>query len=146
MVENPPAGIQRIIPHLFYEDGPAAIEFLCKAFAFEERFRVEQPDGRLGHAEIGYQDNIVMLASVFDEMGYSSQKSLPSRASVVVCYVDDVDSHFSRAKGAGAKILREPEDQFYGDRMYMAEDPEGHQWAFHTHIRDVPPEELKPPQ
>ncbi len=59
--------------------------------------------------------------------------------------MDDVDGHYERAKAAGAKIVEELADQFYGDRRYRAEDPEGHQWAFGQHVRDVPPEELKLP-
>jgi uncharacterized glyoxalase superfamily protein PhnB len=59
--------------------------------------------------------------------------------------VDDVDAHFAHAREAGATIAAEPADQFYGDRNYRAIDPEGHQWIFSTHVRDVPPEEMVPP-
>ena len=58
-------------------------------------------------------------------------------------YVDGVDAHFERAKKAGAKIVEEPKDQFYGDRRYGAEDLEGHCWFFAEHVRDVSPEEMK---
>ena len=62
----------------------------------------------------------------------------------MLCYVDDVDAHYEQAKAAGAQIVAEPEDKYYGDRMYSAADPEGHQWFFATHIRDVPLEEMMP--
>ena len=142
MPQNPPAGTQRIIPYLAYADAPAAIEFICKAFGFEERMRMPMPDGRVGHAEVGYQDNIVMLASVFSEMGFASPKDLPAIPSQILCYVDDVDAHCERARGAGANIAEEPKDQMYGDRTYRVVDPGGHHWHFHTHIRDVSPEEM----
>ena len=58
-------------------------------------------------------------------------------------YVDDVDAHYARAKRAGATILEEPTDQFYGDRRYRAADPEGHHWCFATHVRDVSAEEMR---
>ncbi len=145
MAQNPPEGNQRIIPYLSYADAPAALDFLSKAFGFQERMRMAAPDGRLMHAELGYQGNVVMLASVFEDMGLASPRDLPARHGLVVCYVDDVDAHCAQAKAAGAKVVAEPEDQFYGDRTYRVEDPEGHQWAFHTHVRDVPPEEMKPP-
>lgn len=61
-------------------------------------------------------------------------------------FVEDVDAHFGRAKAAGAKILQEPADQFYGDRTYCAQDPEGHQWYFAQHVRDVAPEDMKRPE
>ncbi len=103
------------------------------------------PDGKLGHAEVSYQGNVLMLATAVEENGHASPRDLPARHALIVCYVDDVDAHYARAKAAGAKILAEPEDQFYGDRIYRAEDPEGHQWSFHTHVRDVAPEDMKPP-
>ena len=58
-------------------------------------------------------------------------------------YVDDVDARYERAKQAGATIVRGPEDQFYGARNYAVEDPEGHEWYFGTHVRDVSPEEMQ---
>jgi uncharacterized glyoxalase superfamily protein PhnB len=63
----------------------------------------------------------------------------------VYVYVDDVDAHFARAKAAGASILEEPTDQFYGDRRYIARDLEGHEWTFATHVRDVQPPNLNDP-
>ena len=145
MAQNPPEGMQRVIPYLLYADAPAALEFLGKAFGFEERFRMPMPDGKLGHAEVGYQGNVLMLATAVGENGHASPRDLPASHALIVCYVDDVDAHYARAKAAGAKILAEPEDQFYGDRIYRAEDSEGHQWSFHTHVRDVAPEDMKPP-
>ncbi len=145
MASNPPEGTQRVVPYLTYRDAPAALEFLCKAFGFEERFRLPMPDGRLGHAEIGYQDNVLMLASAFPEMGLASPSELTGLHAQVLCYVDDVDAHFARAREAGATIEAEPQDQFYGDRNYRAVDPEGHRWIFATHVRDVAPEDMKPP-
>jgi len=145
MAQTPPAGTQRIIPYLVYQDAPAAIEFLCKTFGFEERYRLPMQDGRLGHAELSYQGNVLMLASVYPEMGLASPRELPALHASIVCYVDDVDGHHAQAKAAGATITAEPEDQFYGDRTYRAVDCEGNHWSFHTHVRDVAPEDMKPP-
>jgi PhnB protein len=137
MPRNPPAGVQRVIPYLTYADAPAAIEFLCRAFGFEERCRVPMPDGRLGHAELGCQDNAVMLASAYPEIGLSSPRALPALHGQVLCYVDDVDAHYARARAAGATVVGEPEDQPHGDRSYRAMDPEGHRWIFATHVGDA---------
>jgi PhnB protein len=142
---NPPQGTQRVVPYLTYRDAPAALAFLCKAFGFEEQFRLPMPDGRIGHAEIGYQGNRVMLASAYPEMGLHSPQDLAGLHGQVLCYVDDVDAHHARAREAGATIEGEPEDQFYGDRNYRALDLEGHRWIFATHVRDVDPEDMKPP-
>src|SRR6478609_9758231 len=100
---SPPKGTQRIIPYLVYRDAPAAIVFLTRAFGFAERFRFPMPDGRIGHCEIGYQDNILMLASVFEGFG-ESPLELGDVHGSVFCYVDDVDAHFARAREGGATI------------------------------------------
>jgi len=128
MVQNPTEGYQRMIPYLLYEDAPAAIAFLDKAFGFKEKFRFAMDDGNVGHAEVEYKDNVVMLATATDAMGHKSPKSLPAKHGFVMVYVDDVDAHYEQAKAAGAKITKELEDQFYGDRTYGADDLEGH-WA-----------------
>ena len=146
MAQNPPAGTQRVIPYICYADASAAIEFLNRAFGFEERYRITMPDGRIGHAEVGYQDNVLMLSDEFQEMGLQSPDKLPAHHGQVLCYVDDVDAHHARAKAAGATIVAEPEDQFYGDRVYRAHDPQGHRWMFATHVRDVAPEDMVVPQ
>ena len=142
MVQNPPPGTQRVVPYIAYDDAPAAIDFLCTAFGFEERFRIPMPDGKLGHCELGLQDNVLMLASANDELGFQSPSSTKVVNALILCYVDDVDAHHEQAKAAGATILGEPEDQPYGDRSYRAVDPEGHKWFFATHVKDVDPSEL----
>ena len=139
MAKNPPEGTQRIIPYLYYEDAMEALAILHDAFGFSERLRVPAPAGGIMHAEIGFEGNIVMLAGPLrDEHG--DVRDLETSGSSVMCYVDDVDAHHAHALEAGANMTRAPEDQPYGDRLYAAVDPGGHQWFFATHIRDVPPE------
>lgn len=143
MVQNPPEGYQRMIPYLLYEDAPAALDFIKNAFGFEEKFRFQGQDGSIGHAEVGYHDNVVMLATAAKDQGHASPKNAGARSGLVMVYVDDVDAHYEQAKAGGAKITRELEDQFYGDRTYGAEDLEGHAWYFATHVKDVSPEEMQ---
>jgi PhnB protein len=134
---------QTVTPYLLYEDGEAAIDFLTRAFGFRERMRMPMPDGSIGHAEMELADGVIMLGC--PGASYRNPKSLGGVTTNIYVYVDDVDKHFERAKGAGARILQEPADQFYGDRRYGAADPEGHEWYFATHVRDVAPEDMKPP-
>jgi uncharacterized glyoxalase superfamily protein PhnB len=128
MATNPPAGMQRIIPYLTYDDAPAAIEFLCAAFGFDEHFRYPMPDGRIGHAELGFKDNVLMLASAYEGFGETPLR-LPNVHCQIYCFVDDVDAHFARARDAGATIASAPADE-HGMRRYRAVDPEGHRWVF----------------
>jgi len=145
MVMNPPAGTQRIAPYLYYEDYAAALDFLEESFGFEMRFAMRSPSGAVMHAETGYEDNVVMLGTPMDEAGRPVPVKGLARHAAVHCYVDDVDSHYAKARAAGATIESDLEDRFYGDRSYTAVDPEGHHWHFATHVRDVAPEDMKPP-
>lgn len=124
---------QRIIPYLYYEDASAAMDFLCKTFGFEVREKVMHDDGTFMHGEVGYQDNVVMLGTPRDESGKPQNlRELDIRHGCVMCYVDDVDAHYQRARDAGANITAPLEDKPYGDRMYGTTDPEGHAWYFAT--------------
>ncbi|MCY4617362.1 MAG: VOC family protein [Chloroflexi bacterium] len=142
MVQNPPEGTQRILPYLNYADPKPVIEFLINAFGFEQGLLLDMPDGSVGHCELQMNGETLMLSSEFPEGGLSSPKSLGGVHVTVLVYVDDVDAHFEHAKAAGAQIVEEPTDQFYGDRTYRALDPEGVGWEFHQHVRDVTPEEM----
>lgn len=120
---------QRIYPYLAYADAPAAIEFLCRAFGFEEQMRFAMPDGRIGHAEIAVHGHVIMLASAYDEIGFTSPRVFTGVHSQVLVQVDEVDAHYQRAKEAGATIATEPTDQ-HDQRMYRAMDLEGHRSTF----------------
>jgi PhnB protein len=143
MPQNPPEGTPAVMPYLHYEDATAALEFLTGAFGFRERFRMDDESGRVTHAEVETGDKGVVMLGAPGE-GFKNPKNLGAKATAsIYVYVDDVDAHYARAKEAGATILREPQDQFYGDRNYGVADPEGHEWYFGTHVRDVSEEEMQ---
>jgi PhnB protein len=144
MPKNPPEDTPRITPYIFYEDVNAALDFLTDAFGFGERMRIPGPDGKPVHAEMELgDDGVIMLGHPGPE--FQNPKRHGHINQLIYVYVDDVDEHFKQAKAAGATIVAEPEDQFYGDRRYAARDLEGHEWNFATHVRDVAPDELQPP-
>jgi uncharacterized glyoxalase superfamily protein PhnB len=124
-----------------YEDVVAAIDWLGAAFGFRERMRIPGPAGDVAHAEMVLADGLIMMGCPGPE--YKSPKRMGQVTQHLYVYVDDVNAHFERARKAGAKIIEEPKDQFYGDRRYGAEDPEGHCWYFAEHVRDISAEELK---
>lgn len=124
---------QLVVPMLAYADASAAISFLCEAFGFKERFRMAMDDGRIGHAELTYGDNVVMLASAWREAGFASPMELSGIHTQLYCSVDDVDGHYRRAFAAGATIISEPSNQPYG-RVYRAVDLEGHRWIFGSSV------------
>jgi uncharacterized glyoxalase superfamily protein PhnB len=138
--QNPPAGMPQCCPNVFYDDVAAAVRFLCEAFGFEQRFAHAAPDGRVEHAQLGYGSAVVMLGGTGNPRALRPVKS-PKTAGLVTgavyLFVDDVDGHCARARAAGAEVVHEPMDMFWGDRIYCAVDPEGQFWTFATHVRDV---------
>ena len=130
-----------VIPMLAYEDGAAAIDWLVEAFGFEARESWADDDGTIVHAELDTGSGPIMLATPtpdyvsprrMREIAAEARKmaEVPYVIDGVLVEVDDVDSHFARAREAGATILSEPADQSVGIRHYRAEDPEGHRWMF----------------
>jgi uncharacterized glyoxalase superfamily protein PhnB len=146
MVANPPEDMPRIVPHLFYDDVAAAIDWLVEAFDFKVRVRMTDPQGGVVHGELECEESLVMLGLAAENAAWESPRSLDGRISQrLYIYVDDVDAHHARAQGAGAQVLYEPADQFYGDRVYECIDPEGHRWKFAQHIYDVDMKTLQRP-
>ena len=145
MVQPIPEGLEnRIVPYLLVEGAAEAIDFYKAAFDASERFRLEMPEGGIGHAEITIGGGLVFLADTPDDPAQhgSDPKSLGGSSVLLHRYVEDVDGSVRQAVEAGATLVREPEDQFYGDRAAMLTDPFGHFWSLHTHIRDVSIDEL----
>jgi PhnB protein len=135
---------QRLTPYLLYKDVGKALDWYRKAFGFievDDRFTGD--DGTIQHAamEISPKGEVFMLG--WPGPKYKNPKKLGNVTALMYVTVDNVDKHFARAKKAGAKIFKKPEETFYGDRRYGTVDPEGHQWYFAQHIRDVTSEEMK---
>ncbi|MBS2017164.1 MAG: VOC family protein [Deltaproteobacteria bacterium] len=134
-----PKGWPRISSSLYYEDANAAIDFLCRAFGFEVRLKIEGDEGRIEHSELVFGDAVVMVGSAGDP-NKSALRKAPSQlgganTQNMFGYVDDVEAHCKRAREAGAKITMEPKTSDYGedywsDRTYEAEDIGGHRWWF----------------
>ena len=131
---------QELIPYLYYRDPGAAVEFLSKAFGFAVRNVHKTDSGAVMHGELGLGKSAVMLGPARAELGFASPADLPARHAGVWCYVDDADAHCAKARAAGATIVREPVDQFYGVREYTARDAEGQEWFFATPLAAAKPE------
>lgn len=146
MVQNPPSDMPRITPHLFYEDIESASAFLQKAFGFKVRWNLTNKHDKLVHVELEVEDSLVMLGLIEENDHWESPKNLEKIHQRLFIFVDNLDAHYERAKAAGAKIIWEPEDKFYGDRVYECKDPEGHYWRFAEHFKDVDLQSAKRPE
>jgi len=129
-----PQGYHTITPYLVVPGAAQLIDFLKQAFGAEEILRMAQPDGTIMHAEVKIGDSGVMLSEASGE-----NKPMPAMLHL---YVEDMDGAYQRALQAGATSLREPADQFYGDRIGGVRDSFGNQWWLATHIEDVSAEEM----
>lgn len=138
-----PPGYHTVTPYLIVAGGREAIEFYKKAFGAMEVFRMEKPDGKIGHAEIRVGDSPVMLADGCEEMGAKDPWMLKGSPVMMHLYVEEVDRFFERAVKAGAKVVRPVKDQFYGDRSGMVEDPFGHKWNISSRVEELSAEEIR---
>ena len=125
-----------IVPYLFYEDVQRAVTFMEEALGFRVVFTSPDPAGGLAHAQLAHGSGRVMLGHAGPGgLGLVKRAdTLPALHAGVYVFVDDVDAHCTRARGAGARILQEPDDRPWGDRMYCAADPEGQFWMFAKHL------------
>ena len=141
-----PEGWPRISSAVFYENAAQAIDWLCRAFGFEVRLKVDGERGRIEHSELVFGEGLIMVGSSGETSSRprafcKSPRSLGGANTQALCIcVDDVDAHCERARAAGAKIVQEPELHDYGadywaDRTYEAVDPEGHHWWLMQRVR-----------
>lgn len=137
-----PDGYHSLTPYLYVNAAARALDFYAKALGAQELFRMQSPDGKVGHAEMKIGDSIFMLADEMPTCGVKSPTTLGGNGSALMIYLPNVDAAFKRALAAGAKEVRPLKDQFYGDRSGTLLDPFGHQWTLATHVEDVPPDEL----
>jgi uncharacterized glyoxalase superfamily protein PhnB len=122
--------MQSIYPVLKYDDAHSAMDFLERAFGFEQHAVHEGEKGGVAHAELRLGDEFVMIGSTNE--GEERFNQGVGKYSLYVV-VDDPDAHHAKAKEAGAKIERELTDEDYGSRDYTARDPEGNLWSFGTY-------------
>jgi uncharacterized glyoxalase superfamily protein PhnB len=135
MAVNPiPEGHRTVTPYLVVDGATNVLDFVRQAFGAEEKFRMDTPDGKIGHAEVQIGDSIVMMGDAGAEN--------PAMPAMIHLYVDDCDATYERALAAGATSEREPTDQFYGDRSAGVRDSAGNLWWIATHVEDVPEEEM----
>jgi PhnB protein len=140
-----PKDYNTVTPYLVIKNAAQAIEYYKKVFGATELFRMNGPDGKVGHAEIKIGNSHIMLADENPAMGegHTSATTVGGSPVSLYIYLPDVDKVVERAAAEGAKILKPVQDQFYGDRNGFLRDPFGHLWGVATHVEDVAPKELE---
>jgi uncharacterized glyoxalase superfamily protein PhnB len=131
-----PDGYHSVTPYLIVRGASQLIDFAKEVFGAEETFRMPGASGVIMHAEMRIGDSMLMLAD-------ASGADNPPMPAMIHLYMPNVDEVYGRALAAGASSLREPEDQFYGDRSAGVIDALGNRWWIATHVEDVSPEEME---
>ena len=132
---------------LSYDDAAAAIDWLCRAFGFAVRIKVQGDDGRIQHSELMWGESVIMVAQAGrrpDRPTWPAGASPNSLGGVntqsVMLFVDDAEAHCAHARVHGATIVQEPMladygEEYWADRSYGAVDCGGHLWWFTERVR-----------
>ena len=137
------ASAARVTPYLVVRDAARAIEFYRHTFDAVEQYRLAEPSGKIGHAELRIGSSIVMLSDEYADFGALAPISIGGTPVKFHLQVADADACVRRALEAGAVELRPVQDQMHGERSGMIADPFGHQWFIATHVKDVSPDEMQ---
>jgi uncharacterized glyoxalase superfamily protein PhnB len=146
-----PEGWPRISSGVYYRDASKMIDWLCDAFGFDVRLKVEGDNGRIEHSELTFGDGVIMVGQETSgpNVRFGVERLSPlsvhgANTQGLMVYVDDVDAHCAKATAAGAKIVDAPAlhdygEDYWADRSYGAADPEGHLWWFTQRVRNPQP-------
>ena len=130
-------------PYAIVKGAAKAIEFYKEVFGAKELFRLTEPQGKVGHAELQFGDSLLMLADEYPDFGALSPGSVGGTPVSIHLYVDDVDETVEKAIAAGATLLRAVKDEFFGERAGAIADPFGHHWHVATPKEEVSPQEIQ---
>jgi PhnB protein len=132
-----------LTPYAVVRGAARAIDFYCRVFGAREDFRLSEPDGKVGHAELCFGPSRLMLADEYPDFGALAPASVGGTPVSLHLYVADVDATMALAEEQGATVLRAAKDEFYGDRAGVIVDPFGHRWHLATRQSTVGAEEMQ---
>ena len=137
------SGIHEVFAYLRVSDATRAIDYYRDAFDATEKFRLVEPSGRIGHAELDLGGTTLMLSDEYPEAGIRGPEAIGGTSVTIHLHVEDADAVLAQAEKAGGEIIRPPADQFYGERSGTVRDPFGHEWNVGHEIEAVTPEEMQ---
>lgn len=138
-----PVSVHELFAYLHVDRAAEAIEFYTKVFGAREKFRLTEPRGRIGHAELELGGTTLMLADEFPEYGIRAPYAVGGTAVTIHLHVDDADEVIRRAVAAGAQVEMEIRDHSHGERSGSIRDPFGHRWTIGHSIEEVQPDEMQ---
>lgn len=135
--------IHECFPYIRVRNAAEAIDFYLRALNATERFRLVEPSGRIGHAELTVGPLELMLSDEFPEYGIVGPESIQATTFAFHLHVEDADAAIAHFVACGASLVRPPADHFYGERSGTVRDPYGHEWSIGHSIEKVTPEEMQ---
>ena len=135
--------IHELFAYLCVKRADKAIDFYKQAFGATEKFRLTEPSGRVGDAELLFGETTVMLSEEFPEFGFHAPETDARQPFLIHLHVDDVDAMVEQAVAAGARLIRPLQDAFYGERAGTVRDPFGYDWMLGHSIEEVEPVEMQ---
>jgi PhnB protein len=135
--------VQELFAYLCVRNTAEAIDFYRRAFGATEKFRLTEPSGRIGHAELDFGGTTLMVCDEFPEYGVRAPQAGTGTPVTIHIHVDNADTVIQQAVDAGATLEIPPSDAFYGERSGCVRDPFGHRWNIGHHIEDVSTDEMQ---
>ncbi|WP_340115873.1 VOC family protein [Pelagibius sp. 7325] len=135
--------VHELFVYLRAKSADKAVDFYKRVFGATEKFRLVEPSGRIGHVELELGGTTLMLSDEFPEFDIHAPDPEAPSSFVIHLHVDDADAMIDKAVAAGARLLRAPQDHFYGERSGTLRDPFGYDWMIGHSIEAVEPEEMQ---
>ncbi len=135
--------IHEMYAYLRVTDSARAVSFYQAAFGATEKFRLTEPGGRIGHAELDFNGTTLMISDEFPEFGMKGPQRGDGAPVSIHLHVDNADAVLEQALAAGATLEMAAQDQFYGERTGVVRDPFGHRWMIGHQIEDIDPQEMQ---
>ncbi len=135
--------VHELFAYICVRNTAEAMEFYHRAFGATEKFRLTEPSGRIGHAELDFDGTTLMLCDEFPEFGIRAPQPAHGTPVTIHLHVDNADAVIQQAVDAGATLEMAPSDAFYGERSGCIRDPFGHRWNIGHHIENVSTDEMQ---
>jgi len=135
--------VREMFAYLRVRDAARAIAFYVEVFGAKEKFRLVEPSGRIGHAELELGGSTLMVSEEYPEYGIVGPQTLGGTTMSLHLHVGDADALIRRAADAGATVVRPPQDHFYGERSGTVRDPFGHEWLIGHALEELTPDEMQ---
>lgn len=130
-------------PYICVRGAGEAIDFYVQAFGAVEEFRLVEPDGKVGHAQVLFGEAVLMISDEYPDFGARPPGAYGGSPVALHLGVADCDAATERAVSAGATLLRPPKDEFFGDRTAMVACPFGYRWHLNAPGEPVSPAEMQ---